>query len=117
MEYTEVFYARQPGVAELGIPNNLVAPKPLSAQSNRTEEQATRIEQQHMPQQQQQHMPQQQQQQHMPQQQQQQQQQQLHPLVPAAAAIGTPAKASYPLIRLPSEEELASSLANQGGGG
>ncbi|KAL8455985.1 hypothetical protein Emag_000228 [Eimeria magna] len=92
MEYTEVFYARQPGVAELGIPKNLVAPRPLSAQSNRTEDQAARVQQQHMP-------------------------QQPHPLAPTAAAIAAPAKASYPLTRLPSEEELAASLTNHGGGG
>ncbi|KAL8272566.1 hypothetical protein Esti_003455 [Eimeria stiedai] len=94
MEYTEVFYARQPGVAQLGIPKTLVAPRPQSAQPSRTEDQAARVEQQHK-----------------------QQQQQLLPLAPTAAAIAPPAKASYPLTRLPSEEELAASLANHGGGG
>ncbi|KAL8433663.1 hypothetical protein ACSSS7_003732 [Eimeria intestinalis] len=91
MEYTEVFYARQPGVAELGIPKNLVVPRgPLSGQPSPNAG---------------------------PQHTQQQQQQQQHLLAPTAPAIAPPAIASYPLTRLPSEEELAASLANHGGGG
>ncbi|OEH74229.1 hypothetical protein cyc_05967 [Cyclospora cayetanensis] len=32
MEYTEVFYIQQPSVADLGIPNSLVAPEALAPQ-------------------------------------------------------------------------------------
>lgn len=83
MEYTEVFYAQQPGIAELGIPENLVSPPQLPPTPLR----------------------------------------QAKPSVfpapatsPPTTAINAapPAKTSYPVTRLPSEEELAASVAGPG---
>ena len=85
MEYTEVFYIQQPAIDELGVPKNLVAPQAAPAQPY-----TAHTAKQSKP---------------------------LPPASPAPAVVVKavlPAKATYSITGLPSEEELAASVASLG---